>query len=55
MILVFDPTRDKAIEWKDRIDWCEKSNTISLLVIDSVTGIIEALRVANMPKTLWEV
>ncbi len=29
--LVFDPTRYKAIEWKDRIDWWDKSNTVSLL------------------------
>jgi hypothetical protein len=53
--LVFDPTRYKAIEWKDRIDWWDKSNTVSLLLIDSATGIIGAIRVANMPKTLWEV
>jgi hypothetical protein len=53
--LIFDPTRYRAIEWKDRIDWWSKSNTVSLLVIDSLTGVIEALRVANMPKTLWEV
>lgn len=53
--LVFDPTRYLAIEWKDRIDWWDKSNTVSLLVIDSFTGIIEAIRFANMPKTLWEV
>ena len=53
--LVFDPTRYQAIEWKDRIEWWNKSNTVSLLVIDSVTGIIGAIRVANMPKTLWEV
>ena len=53
--LVFDPTHYKAIEWKDRIDWWDKSNTVSLLLIDSVTGVIGAIRVANMPKTLWEV
>jgi len=53
--LVFDPTRYKAIEWKDRIDWWDKSNTVSLLLIDSTTGIVGAIRVANMPKTLWEV
>jgi hypothetical protein len=53
--LVFDPTRYKAIEWKDRIDWWDKSNTVSLLLIDSTNGIIGAIRVANMPKTLWEV
>ena len=53
--LVFDPTRYKAIEWKERIEWWNKSNTVSILVIDSVTGIIEGIRVANMPKTLWEV
>jgi hypothetical protein len=52
--LIFDPTRYKAIEWKERIEWWNKSNTVSLLVIDSLTGIIEAIRVANMPKTLWE-
>jgi hypothetical protein len=48
--LVFDPTRYKAIEWKGRIEWWNKSNTVSILVIDSVTGIIEGIRVANMPK-----
>ena len=53
--LVFDPTRYQAIEWKERIDWWDKSNTVSLLVIDSITGIVEAIRFANMPKTLWEV
>ncbi len=53
--LVFDPTRYQAIEWKDRIDWWDKSKTVSLLVIDSITGIVEAIRLANMPKTLWEV
>jgi hypothetical protein len=53
--LVFDPTRYKAIEWKDRIDWWDKSNTVSLLLIDSTTGILGAIRVANMPKALWDV
>jgi len=53
--LVFDPTRYKAIERKDRIDWWDKSNTVSLLLIDSATGAIGAIRVANMPKALWEV
>jgi hypothetical protein len=53
--LVFDPTRYKAIEWKERTEWWNQSNTVTLLVIDSVTGIIEGIRVANMPKTLWEV
>lgn len=53
--LVFDPTRYKAIEWKDRIDWWDKSNTVSLLLIDSTDGMIGAIRVANMPKALWEV
>jgi len=53
--LVFDPTRYKAIEWKDRIDWWDKSNTVSLLLIDSISGIVGAIRVANMPKVLWEV
>jgi hypothetical protein len=53
--LIFDPTRYKAIEWKDRIEAWSKSNTVSILVIDSLAGIIEAIRVANMPKTLWEV
>jgi len=53
--LVFDPTRYRAIEWKDRIEWWNKSNTVSLLLIDSDSGIIGALRVANMPKTLWNV
>jgi hypothetical protein len=53
--LVFDPTRYKAIEWKERIEWWNKSNTLTVLVVDSVTGIIEGIRVANMPKTLWEV
>ena len=52
--LVFDPTKYRAIEWKDRIDWWDKSNTVSLLLIDSATGIIGAIRLANMPKTLWE-
>ena len=53
--LVFDPTRYKAIEWKERIDWWDKSNTVSLLLIDSTSGIVGAIRVANMPKALWEV
>jgi hypothetical protein len=53
--LVFDPTRDKAIEWKERIEWWNKSNTLTVLVVDSVSGIIEGIRVANMPKILWEV
>ena len=53
--LVFDPTRYKAIEWKDRIEWWNESTTVSLLVIDSATGIIEGIRVANMPKPLWGV
>jgi hypothetical protein len=53
--LVFDPTRYKAIEWKERIEWWNKSNTVTILVIDSVTGIIKGIRVANMPKALWEV
>ena len=53
--LVFDPTHYQAIEWKDRIEWWEKSNTVTLFVIDSVTGIIEAIRGTNMPKILWEV
>ena len=53
--LVFDPTRYKAIEWKERIEWWNKSNTVTLLVIDNVTGIIGTIRVANMPKILWEV
>lgn len=53
--LVFDPTRYKALEWKERISWWDKSNTVTLLVIDSITGIIDGIRVANMPRTLWEV
>jgi hypothetical protein len=53
--LVFDPTKYQALEWKDRIDWWDKSNTVSLLLIDSTTGTTGAIRVANMPKTLWEV
>lgn len=53
--LVFDPTRYQAIEWKDRIEWWNKSNTVSLLLIDSDSSVIGAIRVANMPKTLWEV
>ena len=26
--LVFDPTRYEAIQWKDRIEWWNKSNTV---------------------------
>jgi hypothetical protein len=53
--LVFDPTRYQAVQWKDRVEWWSKCNTVSLLLIDSITGIIEAIRFSNVPKTLWEV
>jgi hypothetical protein len=53
--LIFDPTRYRAIEWRDGVEGWSKSNTVSVLLIDSLSGILGAIRVANMPRTLWEV
>ncbi len=53
--LVYDPTKYPAIEWGNRVELWDKSNMVSFLLIDSVTGIIGALRYANMPRVFWQV
>jgi hypothetical protein len=53
--LVHDPTKYKAIEWGKRVKMWDKSNMVSFLLIDSATGIVGAMRYANMPKVFWQV
>jgi hypothetical protein len=53
--LVHDPTKYPAIEWGKRVEMWDKSNMVTFLLIDSATGVIGAMRYANMPKVFWQV